>query len=64
MNFNDQDRHCFVILSEPQCMDYGHHDPLHTHRVYSLQAVERPPQSLWYDDGKSGDDDVNPYTQP
>src|SRR5262245_18130490 len=23
-------------------MDYGHHDPLHCHRVYSLQAVGRP----------------------
>src|SRR6266852_3590002 len=44
------------------CMDYGHHDPIHSHRVYSLQAVERPPQSLCYDDGKPGDDDGNPYT--
>src|SRR5207245_10702934 len=45
-------------------MDYGHHDPLHSHRVYSLQSVERPPQSLCYDDGKPGDDDGNPYTCP
>ena len=22
-------------------MDYAHHDPIHSHRVYSLQAVER-----------------------
>ena len=26
------------------CMDYPHHDSLHPHRVYSLQAVGRPPQ--------------------
>jgi len=44
------------------CMDYGHHDPLHAHRVYSLQAVERPPQPLCDNDGKPGDDDRNPYT--
>ena len=43
------------------CMDYGHHDPIHSHRVYSLQAGERPPQSLCDDDGKPGDDDRNPY---
>src|SRR6266699_5505035 len=43
-------------------MDYGLHDPIYSHRVYSLQAVERPPQSLCYDDGKPGDDDGNPYT--
>src|SRR6266567_9472076 len=35
---------------------------MYSHRVYSLQAVERPPQSLCYDDGKPGDDDGNPYT--
>ncbi len=44
------------------CMDYGHHDSLHAHRVYSLQAVERPPQPLCDDDRKPGDDDGNPYT--
>jgi len=43
-------------------MDYGHHDPLHAHRVYSLQAVERAPQPPCDDDGKPGDDDGNPYT--
>lgn len=45
-------------------MDYGHHDPIHSHRVYSLQAVERAPQPPWYDDGKPGDDDGNPYSKP
>ncbi len=44
------------------CMDYGHHDPVHSHRVCRFQAVERPPQSLCDDDGKPGDDDGNPYT--
>ena len=29
-----------VILGS-LCMDYAHHDPIHSHRVYSLQAVER-----------------------
>src|SRR5216683_8421235 len=43
------------------CMDYGHHDPLHSHRVYRFQAVERAPQRLCDDDGKPGDDDGNPY---
>src|SRR3989442_5262014 len=42
-------------------MDYRHHHPLHAHRVYSLQAVERPPQPPCDDDGKPGDDDGNPY---
>ncbi len=23
------------------CMDYGHHDLIHSHRVYRFQAVER-----------------------
>src|SRR6266571_7295721 len=45
-----------------QCMDDAHHDPIHFHRVYSLQAVERPPQPPGSDDGKPGDDDGNPYT--
>ena len=44
-------------------MDYRHHDPVHAHRVYSLQAVERPPQPPWYDDGNPGDDDGNPYKE-
>ena len=44
-------------------MDYPHHDPIHSHRVYSLQAVERPPQPPCYDDEKPGDDDGNPYTR-
>ncbi len=44
------------------CMDYHHHGSIHSHRVYSLQAVERPPQPPCYDDGKPGDDDGNPYT--
>src|SRR6266571_9326082 len=43
-------------------MDDAHHDPIHFHRVYSLQAVERPPQPPGSDDGKPGDDDGNPYT--
>jgi len=55
---------CFASLSMTTCMDYGHHDSLHAHRVYSLQAVERPPQPLCDDDGKPGDDDGNPYTTP
>src|SRR5260370_5976660 len=42
-------------------MDYGHHDPLHGHRVYRFQAVERALQPLCDDDGKPGDDDGNPY---
>ena len=42
-------------------MDYGHHDPIHSHRVYRFQAVERAPQRLCDDDGKPGDDDGNPY---
>src|SRR6266567_5090416 len=44
------------------CMDYGHHDPIHVHRVSSLQVVERPPQPPCDDDRKPGDDDGNPYT--
>ncbi len=44
------------------CMDYGHHDPIHAHRVYRFQAVERALQPLCDDDGKPGDDDGNPYT--
>src|SRR5712692_3097914 len=42
-------------------MDYGHHDPIHSHRVYRFQAVERALQPLCDDDGKPGDDDGNPY---
>jgi hypothetical protein len=38
-------------------MDYGHHDPIHSHRVNSFQAVERAPQFPC-------DDDDNPYTCP
>jgi len=44
------------------CMDYGHHDPIHSHRVYRFQAIERALQPLCDDDGKPGDDDGNPYT--
>jgi hypothetical protein len=44
------------------CMDYGHHDPIHAHRVYRFQAVERALHPLCDDDGKPGDDDGNPYT--
>src|SRR5216683_6620368 len=59
---NERDRSSPPERSALSCMDYGHHDPIHSHRVYSHQAVERPPQSLCDDDGKPGDDDGNPYT--
>jgi len=49
-------------MGETWCMDYLHHDPLHSHHVYSLQAVGRPSQPPCHDDGKLGDDDRNPYT--
>src|SRR2546427_3090997 len=52
----------WITLLMTGCMDYRHHHPLHAHRVYSLQAVERPPQPPCDDDGKPGDDDGNPYT--
>ncbi len=51
----------FASLSMIVYGDYAHHDPIHSHRVYSLQAVERAPQPPGSDDGKSGDDDGNPY---
>ncbi len=35
--------------------------PMYSHRVYSLQAVERPSQPPGYDDGKPGDDDGKSY---
>src|SRR5438034_6341667 len=36
--------------------------PIYSHRVYSLQAFEKPSQRPGYDDGKPGDDGGKSYT--
>ena len=60
MNFNNQDRECFVTLSVLFSVIVT---PVYSHRVRSLHALERLSQPSSHDDGKPGDDDGKQYTE-